>query len=94
MSVFRRGWEPRLSTQGYETSFGGGWWLLLLVVGALPLSWLAWRWGAPSWQLLLNDLCYVPVFLYVSLLCFLRASRSTGRSRRAWTWMALAPLSF
>ena len=80
--------------QGHETSFGGGWWLLLFVVAALPLSWLAWRWGAPSWQQLLNDLCYVPVFLTASLLCFLRSSRSTGRSRRAWTWMAFAPLSF
>lgn len=96
MSVFRRDWhwEPRRSTQKHGTGLGGGWWLLLFVVGALPLSWLAWRWGAPSWQLLLNDLCYVPIFLYVSLLCFLRSSRSMGRSRRAWIWIALSPLFF
>ena len=77
-----------------QSRLGGRWWLLLLVCAALPLSWLLLRWGLPSWQLPLADLCYVPVFLCASLLCFLRSRRSEGRSLVAWTWVALAPLSF
>lgn len=95
MSVFRRvwPWSPR-RTQGWATSLGGRWQLLLLVAAGFPLSWLAVRWGSPSWQLPLADLSYIPVFLCASLLCFLRSRRSTGRSRLAWTRMALAPLCF
>ncbi|WP_424951765.1 putative bifunctional diguanylate cyclase/phosphodiesterase [Deinococcus sp.] len=67
---------------------------LLLVLSALPLSWLLLRWGPPSWQVALSDLCYVPVFVGASLICLFRASRSTGRTRLAWGWISLAPLCF
>ena len=77
-----------------EGRLGGRWLLLLIICASLPLSWLVWRWGDSSWQQLLADVSYVPVFLCASLLCFLRSRRSTGRSRLAWTWVGLSPLAF
>ncbi|WP_456831897.1 putative bifunctional diguanylate cyclase/phosphodiesterase [Deinococcus sp. UYEF24] len=67
---------------------------MLLVLAAFPLSWLALRWGPESWQLGLADTLYVPVFLGAALVCGVRARRSRGRARLAWSWVAAAPLCF
>ncbi len=71
------------------------WWLSALVLlTTIPLSWLALRWGPPSWQLALADTLYIPVFLEVALVCGMRARHSRGRARLAWGWVALGPLCF
>ncbi|GGJ74731.1 putative bifunctional diguanylate cyclase/phosphodiesterase [Deinococcus aquiradiocola] len=67
---------------------------LLLALTALPLSWLALHWGPATWQPVLGDLAYVPLYLAAALLCLQRAERSSGRVCTAWMWVAASPFAF